>query len=156
DSLKNEPVWAPYFKPVPAAAPELEVIPMTKLEERLRRVMPAYPVFDGIRVVRARYEFIDDPKNPGQTLVFFSHVVGRPDKEALPGLRALIAEDEKSSARRLPKGRPIEIRSVPLDIPPSDQLGEFSIGYGATALAHDYMDKAKQWLDVGTLHYAHD
>jgi hypothetical protein len=155
-TLAKEARWASYFDLAPIPALDVEVIPMAKLENRLRRVMPAYPVFDGLRVVRARYVYSDNPKDPGQKLVFFSHVVGRPSRDAADRLHALVAEDRDYYARRLPKGRPVEIRTVPLDAPTSDQLGEFSVGYGALALAHGHMDKAKAWLDVGTLHYPHD
>ena len=34
-----------------------------------------------------------------------------------------------------------------------DQVAEFSLGYGAELLAKGEMAKAKEWLDVGLLHY---
>ena len=154
DSLKDDSAWAAYFKPMPAAAPELEVIPMAKLVDRVRRVMPAYPAFDGIRIVRARYE--SDAANPGQTLVFDAHIVGRPDKTAVAKLRALIAEDKEYFGRRLPKNRDPKFVKEAGVVLANDQLGDFSIGYGATALARNDFVKAKEWIDAGMLHYPND
>jgi hypothetical protein len=154
--LAKDPEWAAYFRPTPAAPPDLEVIPMSRLEERLRRVMPAYEVFDGIRVSRGRYVFPDDKRYAGPILVFDAQVVGRPDPDAPARLRALIAEDAKYFGRRLPKGRPVEIRPEPPAVPSSDQLGELSLGYAARALVSGDLLRAKEWLDAGLLHYPHD
>jgi hypothetical protein len=154
DKLAKDPEWENYFKPASYAAPELEVIPMGKLVDRVQRVMPAYEVFDGIRVTNAKYVFEKDSKGAdGQTLVFVAHLVGRTDREAPAKLHELIAEDAKFFGRRLPKGRMIRFEKDPDEVPSSELLGEFSIGYGATALSKGEMEKAKAWLDAGLLHY---
>ncbi len=154
DELAKDPMWADYFKPNPRGPLELEVIPMGKLVERVRRVTPAYPIFDGIRVNGAKYVFEKDSRgNSGQTLVFVAHLVGRTDRDAPATLRSLIAEDTKFFGRRLPAGRPIRFEEDPDGVPSNDQVGEFSIGYGATALSKGELKKAKEWLDVALLHY---
>lgn len=153
-SLADDPLWGAYFRPYPPASPDLEVIPMNRLVGQLRRVMPAYEVFDGIRLTRGRYVFSEGSGDP--TLVFDAQVVGRPDPAAPARLRDLIAEDKKYFGRRLPQGRPIQIRAGPPEIPSSDELGEFSVGYGALALSRGDLPRAKAWIDAALLHYPHD
>ncbi|MBA4186796.1 MAG: hypothetical protein C0467_02135 [Planctomycetaceae bacterium] len=160
DSLKSDPEWAPYFSPKPHATPDLVVVPMGKLVERAQRVMPAYSTFDGIRVVSARYLYVDDKVDPGQKLVFEAHVVGRPNITAASDLSKLIAADRNFYGRRLPRTRggqerTIEIRAVPEDVVPSDQVGNFTEGYGALALLKGDMAKAREWADAGVLHTPH-
>jgi hypothetical protein len=158
-SLEKDPEWANYFTPKPAVEPNEEtmpVIPVAKLVQRAQRVMPAYGVFDGVRVIAARYVFQKDSRGvPGQTLVFDAHVVGRVPPAAPDRLQELIAADEDYYGRRLPKGRPVAIRVVPADVTASDQLGSFTEGLGAQALARGDMKKAEQWLDAGLLHAPH-
>jgi hypothetical protein len=157
DKLAKDPEWENYFKPAPHAVPELEVIPMGKLVDRVQRVTPAYDVFDGIRVTNAKYVYEKDAKGAdGQTLVFVAHLVGKTDREAPAKLHELIAEDTKYFGRRLPKGRMIRFEKDPDEAPTNDQLGEFSIGYAATALKKGEMEKAKAWIDAGILHYPHE
>lgn len=161
-SLKADARWAEYFTPKPPAPLDektFPVIPMAKLEERARRVMPAYPVFDGTRVTKARYEFVSDPKNPGQRLVFDAHVVGRLDPKAAEKLTELIAADDEYYGRRLPKGRLVGIRALPPDAAVSalteDQLADFAQGFGAYWLGKGEAAKATDWIDRGLLHAPH-
>src|SRR5262249_46296706 len=120
------------------------------------RVMPGYSVFDGMRVIAARYVFQKDSRGvPGQTLMFDAHVVGRVAPAAPERLLELIAEDKDYFGRRLPKDRGIVIQVVPSDVTTSDQLGSFTEGLGAQALARGDMKKAAEWLDIGMLHAPH-
>ncbi|MCE9564089.1 MAG: hypothetical protein K8U57_18755 [Planctomycetes bacterium] len=160
DSLKGDPQWAPYFSPKPHGTPDLAVIPMGKLVERTQRVMPAYSVFDGIRIISARYVYVDDKVDPGQKLVFDAHIVGRPDVNAATELSKMIASDRKFYGRRLPRNRgglerPIEIRAVPEDVAASDQVGNFTEGFAALAILKGEMAKAREWVDAGLLHAPH-
>ncbi len=165
DSLKSDPQWAPYFSPKPHAAPDFAVIPMSRLVGRAQRVMPAYSVFDGVRIVSARYVYVDDKVDPGQKLVFDAQIVGRPNLNAANELSKLIAADRKFYGRRLPRTRgglerAIEIRAVadaviPADVVASDQIGNFTEGLGAAALAKGEKAKAREWIDAGILHAPH-
>jgi hypothetical protein len=153
-ALAKDAEWANYFTPAPAAEPDLEVIPMGKLVERVARVAPAYDVFDGVRVTGAKYVFEKDAKGaPGQTLVFVAHLVGRTDRDAPATLRALIAEDAKVFGRRLPQGRTIRFEKAPGQVAASDELGDLSIAYAAQALDRGEMAKAKEWIELGQLHH---
>ena len=160
DSLKSDPQWGPYFSPKPHTTPDLAVIPMPKLVERAQRVMPAYSTFDGIRVVSARYVYVDDKNDPGQKLVFDAQIIGRPNTSAASELRKLIAADRKFYGRRLPRikngqDRPIELRALPEDVVASDQVGNFTEGLGAVALVKGDLPKAREWVDAGVLHAPH-
>ncbi|MBA4064718.1 MAG: hypothetical protein C0501_13585 [Isosphaera sp.] len=154
--LKGDAAWKAYFAPTPPAAPDLEVIPMGKLVERVRRVAPADPTFDGIRVTAARYEASADPKAPGQTLVFDAQMVGRPDPAAAAKLRELIATDPGYYGRRLPKGRPVVLRPVDAAQVPSAETGALGAGVGAGHLAKGDAAKARDWVDAAVLHNPND
>lgn len=155
--LAQEKEWAGYFAAAPAAEPDVAVIPVEKLVERAARVMPGHTQFDGIRITGARYAFEKDAKGiPGQTLVFVAHLAGRPDAKVPAALQAMIAEDAKGFARRLPKGRMLRIEQDPRQAAANKELNDFSIGYGAEALAKNELDKANGWLEIGRLHYPAD
>jgi hypothetical protein len=154
-ALAKEPEWSNYFTPAAAAEPDLEVIPMGKLVDRVGRVAPAYEVFDGVRVTGAKYVFEKDAKgSPGQTLVFVAHLVGRTDREAPAKLQSLIAEDTKLFARRLPKGRAVRFEKAEGQAASGDEVGDVSVGYAAQALSRGEMAKAKEWIDTGLLHHS--
>ncbi len=154
-----DPKWSAYFK-TPQGEPKelvlaLDVIPMADLMARVQRVTPAYPVFDGVRVTNAAYD-------KDANLVLGAHMVGRPNlKEGQKTLAELISKHPDFS-RRLVKvlaGQEPKLRiegKPPEPLPPNDQLADFSVGYGATALAQGELVKAKEWLDVGLLHYPND
>ena len=163
-SLKGDPQWGPYFAPKPHAAPDLAVVPMSKLVERAQRVMPAYAAFDGIRVTGARYVLVDDKLDPGPRLVFDAQVVGRPSPAAAEALGQLIAADRAFYGRRLPKARtgeprPIVIRGTaapaPGDTLTADQVGTYAEGFGALALLKGDLVKAKEWIDAGQWYAPH-
>ncbi|VTU00707.1 unnamed protein product [Gemmataceae bacterium] len=163
-SLKGDPQWGPYFAPKPHAAPDLAVVPMSKLVERAQRVMPAYAAFDGIRVTGARYVLVDDKLDPGPRLVFDAQVVGRPSPAAAEALGQLTAADRAFYGRRLPKARtgeprPVAILAVaapaPGDTLTADQVGTYAEGFGALALLKGDLVKAKEWIDAGQWYAPH-
>jgi hypothetical protein len=142
--LKKNPKWVDYFSPEPNA-PALQVISMTEMLDRLKRVTPAYPTLDRMRVETARY---DDRGN----LAIEAHIVESMDPDA-PGLLAKLLRNHPTYKHRAPEDKLVRI--VKAKGPPDwDVLvGHFSLGYGAQLLAKGEMEKAKEWLDVGTLHY---
>ncbi len=144
ERLKADPKWAAYFSP-PPNPPALTVIPMGEMLSRVKRVTPAYSVFDGVRIESARY---DEKGN----LVFDAHIVGQMDRDAVPTLAKLL-RDHPTYRRRAPADKLVRI--VPISGPAfsDDQIANFSLGYGAQLLAKGEMAKAKEWLDVGLLHY---
>ncbi|HVL15732.1 MAG TPA: hypothetical protein VM529_24380, partial [Gemmata sp.] len=156
-TLAQQKEWAGYFAAAPAAEPDVAVVPLRKLVERAARVMPAHAQFDGVCVTGARYEFEKDAGGlPGQTLVLVAHLAARPDAKAAEALRALVAEDAKGLARRLPRGRPIRFEKDPAQRDAGAELGDFRVGDGAATLAKGELDKAAAWLEVGRLHYPAD
>lgn len=142
--MKKNPKWAEYFSPEPNA-PALRVIPMGEVLDRVKRVTPAYATFDRLRVETARY---DDKGN----FVFEAHIVDGMAPEA-PGLLAKLLRDHPTYKHRAPADK--QVRIVKAKGPPDwdTQVSIFSIGYGAQLLAKGDLDKAKEWLDVGMLHY---
>lgn len=153
ESYAADPKWKPYFvvrrpkdKPL-----TLDVIPMSALVNRVQRVTPFYPVFDGVQVRGASYD-------KDANLVLSAHVVGRPNLDEGRVLLAKQIAQHPDFSRRLaggPKARDtrLKIEVLPPDpVPSDDQLAEFSIGYAASALARGDLDKAKDWIDKGMLH----
>ncbi|MCI0699772.1 MAG: hypothetical protein L0241_01635, partial [Planctomycetia bacterium] len=147
DELKTDARWSAYFSPAPNK-PALTVIPMSELLDRVRRVTPAYPEFDGVRLETARY---DEEVN----LIFDAHIVGKIDPAAEPLLKELIEKHERYR-RRIPPGKQVQIKLAEGVAYRDDQIANFSLGYGAKLLADGNMEKAKQWLDVGLLHYPNE
>jgi hypothetical protein len=147
DELKTDERWRDYFTPAPNA-PNLAVIPMKEMLDRVQRVTPAYTEFDGARVTSARY---DEAGN----LVFEVHVVSVLDPVATP-LLAQLLRAHPTYRRRAPVDKRVLI--VKTGGPPySDtQVADFSLGYGAELLAKGEMKKAKEWLEVGLLHYPNE
>jgi hypothetical protein len=151
-AAENPPQYADYFTPKPTK-PALAVIPMSELLERVKRVTPAYPVFDGIRIESARYDAAGN-------LVFEGHIVGRPDSAAAPFLAKLIRDNTKY-ARRAPADKQVMIGRGDGPGYSDDQVGDFSTALGAKLLtkAHaskEDLAKAKDWLDVAVLHYPNE
>jgi hypothetical protein len=147
--LENDPKWAEYFRAQPTRL-TFTVIPMREMIERVRRVTPAYPAFDGARIESAHYDAVGN-------LVFDAHVVGALDRDAAPLLARLLAEHPQYR-RRAPAGRQVVIERI-AGVPYSDdQLANFSIAFGGKLLAKARDSKAdraraREWLDLATLHY---
>jgi hypothetical protein len=154
ESYAGDADFKAYFiPPRPKGEPlTLDVIPMAELMERVQRVAPAYPVFDGVQI---RSAFYDKDAN----LVFGAHVVGKPNlNEGRAVLAKLVAEHPVYARRLAPsqnaRDPKLKIEVLPPDpAPADDQLAGFSIGYAAAALADGDLDKAKKWIDTGLLHY---
>ena len=88
--LKDQAKWKSYFsdqegKEQPVAVPTLAQIPMGEMLDRIRRVMPAYREFDGVRVVDAYYG--DDAK-----LIFRVHAVGTVTPDMVGKLADMLLE----------------------------------------------------------------
>jgi hypothetical protein len=152
DELKADPKWADYFNP-PPAKPALDVIPMSELLDRVKRVTPAYPAFDGIRIESARYDATGN-------LIFDAHVVGEPDRAAAPLLAKLIRENP-TFKRRAPADKLVLLVRGEGPTYSDDQVGDFSTALGAKLLAKadaskEDRAKAKEWLDVALLHYPNE
>jgi hypothetical protein len=170
ESLKSDPDWSAYFK-VPAATPELEVIPMAELVARVQRVTPAYPLFDGVRITGAKYGIIKDDKSgfaSGLNLIFTAHIVGDPKLYECRVMLADLISKHPNYSRRLAKSSNdrfprLRIESVPMpSVPESHQLANFTNGFGALNLARAegstfverwyYLARAKEWINAGVLH----
>jgi hypothetical protein len=170
DSLKSDPEWSAYFK-VPEANPELEVIPMTQLVERVQRVTPAYSLFDGMRITGAKYAFIKNDKSgfaDGLNLVFTAHVFGKPNLYECRLKLANLISKHPSYSRRLAKTSNdkfprLRIEEVPMPPVPEDHLlSQFTTGFGASNLVQAqaassverkaHFAKAKEWIDAGLMH----
>jgi hypothetical protein len=152
DSLKGDPKWAEYFSP-PPVKPALDVIPMAELLDRVRRVTPAYPAFDGVRIESARYD-------ADVNLIFDAHVVGTLDRDAAPTLEKLLRESPKYG-RRAPAGKRVVIGKLTGTPYRDDQLADFSLAYGGKLMAkaatsNADRDRAKEWLDLATLHFPNE
>jgi hypothetical protein len=118
---------------------------MAEMLNRVKRVTPAYPAFDGVRIESARY---DEKGN----LVFDAHIVGVLDRDAVP-LLAKLLRDHPTYRRRAPADKLVRIVQISGPAYSDDQVATFSLAYGAQLLAKGEMTKAKEWLDVGLLHY---
>ncbi len=157
-TFAGDPKWKTYF----AADTKtervnfaLDAIPMSELIARVQRVVPAYPVFDGIGIAGAKYD-------TDANLVFTAHTVGKPKlNDARLTLAALMAKHPDYS-RRLAKAATdrepkLRIEALPEGSPPAnDELPEFSLALAATALVKEDMPKAKKWIDIGILHFPHE
>lgn len=169
-SLQNDPEWSAYFME-PVADLNLDVIPMAELVARVQRVTPAYPVFDGVRIIGAKYSFIKEDKSgfaDGLNLVFTAHVVGRPNLYECRVMLADLISKHPSYSRRLAKSSNdrfprLRIEEVPMPPPPASfLLAHFTNGFGALNLARAdasgfperlyYLVEAKKWIDAGLMH----
>ena len=147
DELKTDPKWAEFFTPAPNK-PVLEVVPLRDLLDRVKRVAPAYPEFDGIRIESAQY---DSDVN----LIFKAHVAG----ELAPEPAALLAKllrDHPAYKRRAPSDKQVKIVRVSGPADTDAQEGRFSLAYGAKLLEGTDAKKAKAWLDSALLHYPNE
>ena len=100
ETLKADAKWAAYFSPLPNK-PNLTVIPMAEMLNRVKRVTPAYTEFDGVRIESARY---DEKGN----LVFDAHIVGQIDRDAVP-LLAKLLRDHPTYKRRAPADKFVRV-----------------------------------------------
>lgn len=151
-AAENPPVYGEFVLAPSANKPALDVIPMKGLVDRTVEVTPAYAAFDGVRVLRARY---DENVN----LVFDAHVVGRPDAAA-PALLAQLLRAHPEYKRRAPADKRVIISPVTAN-PADEQLADFGMAYGAKLLAKrnptsEDRAKAKEWLEAARLHYPNE
>jgi hypothetical protein len=170
DSLKSDPEWSAYFK-FPVAPTELDVIPMAAMVARVQRVTPAYPVFDGVRIMGAKYVYITDDKSGfagGLNLVFTAHAVGKPNLYECRVLLADLISKHPSYSRRLakssnPRFPKLRIQDVPeQQVSSQAQMASFANGYGASYLARAQsasfferlynLVQAKEWINEGLLY----
>jgi hypothetical protein len=147
--LESDPKWEEYFRSQPTRL-AFAVIPMSEMLERVRRVTPAYPEFDGARIDSARYDAAGN-------LVFGAHVVGLLDPGAAQKLKELLA-DHPLYKRRVPAGKQVVIQRGSGTPYSDDQLANFSLAFGAKLLAKAGAGKgdrakAREWLDMALLHY---
>ncbi len=148
DQLKTEMRWAEYFA-TPATKPALDVVPMSDLLERVKRVTPGYAAFDGIRIESARYD-------ANVNLVFDARTAVKLDSESAALLAKLLRESD-TYKRRIPPDRQIKIEKIAGDTTQSsDDVGRISVATGAQLLAGDNLEKAKTWIDSATLHYPNE
>jgi hypothetical protein len=170
DQLSGEAKWKGYFTnqdgaAQPAEPPKLEVIPMGEMLTRIRRVTPAHPEFDGVRVEGAYYSTDADRE---ALLVFQVHAVGEKNDKITPEMVARFADllvdhpryrnrvtrPDQPRDPRAPRAWPkLSFKKVSGPEYPGEWIGSFSVGFGAELLANGEMEKAKKWLDVGLLHY---
>jgi hypothetical protein len=148
----STPQYSDFFTPAPTK-PALDVIPMNELLDRVKRATPAYPAFDGVRVESARYD-------ANVNLIFDAHIVGQPDREAAPLLGRLIRDDPKYRRRAPADKQALLVRTAGPGYA-DDQVAEFSLAYGAKLMAkadasREDRAKAREWLDVATLHYPNE
>lgn len=170
EKMKSEPKWAGYFrdadgKELALVPPKLDVISMSGMVDRVKRVTPAYSDFDGVRIESAYY----DEK---LYLTFKAHAVGRVTPDVVGKLANLLVNDPKYAARVVRPEQPADptiprlppkVRIQPLSGPayPDDQVANFSLAYGSKLLSEAgdskaAKAKAKQWLDVAMLHYPNE
>ena len=153
DTLKADPKWVEYFTPEEPAKVALDVIPMRAMLDRVKRVTPAYAVFDGMRIESAHYD-------ANVNLIFDAHIVGLLDPAAPPMLAKLL-RDSAAYRRRAPADKQVVIARLDGPAYPDDQLANFSLAFGAKLLAKANASKedderAKTWLGVGMLHYPNE
>jgi len=152
-SFATDPKWKAYFTPPRPRGQllTLDVLPLAELVARVQRVTPAYPKFDGLRIVEASYD-------SDTTLIFRAQVVGRPPIDEAQALLAKLISQHPRYSRRLVKSAPpgpIRLKLValpPEPPPPASERPELSVGYAAAALAAGDLPKAKRWIDTGLLH----
>jgi hypothetical protein len=149
---ENTPQYSEFFTPKPTR-PALDVIPMSELLDRVKRVTPAYSIFDGTRIESARYD-------ANVNLIFDAHIVGQPERGAAPFLAQLIRENPKYK-RRAPADKQVLIVRAAGPGYSDDQVADFSLAFGAKLLAKAGTSKednarAREWLDVATLHYPNE
>lgn len=170
EKMKAEPKWASYFrdadgKELALVPPKLDVISMSAMLDRVKRVTPAYSDFDGVRIDSAFY----DEK---LYLTFKAHAVGKVTPDVVGKLADLLVSDPKYAARVVRPEQPADptiprlppkVRIQPLSGPayPDDQVANFSLAYGGQLLSEagnskDAKAKAKKWLDVALLHYPNE
>ncbi len=152
DGLKADPKWADYFDPSPVK-PALDVIPMSELLDRVKRVTPAYGTFDGVRIESARYD-------ANVNLILDAHIVGQLDRDAAPLLAKLLRDNPKFK-RRAPADKQVRIVRAAGPGYSDDQVADFSMALGAKLLSKAGAskadtEKAKTWLDVAVMHYPNE
>lgn len=152
-AAENPEALGAFVTDPPPAEPNLAVIPMGPLLERVRRVTPAHATFDGLRVEGARYDANAD-------LVFDVRTVGRPNPEAAALLARLIRE-HKTYAARAPADRRVLLNARAAAPAGDDATGTFSAAYGAKLLAKekptaDDRARARAWLDDALLQYPNE
>ena len=137
-----------FFAPPRPAKPALDVVPLRDLLDRVKRVTPAYPEFDGIRIESARYD-------ANVNLIFDAHIAGKLESDPSP-LLAKLLRDHPTYKRRAPADKQVRIARVSGPADTDVQEGRFSVAYGAKLLAGTDAKKAKAWLDSAVLHYPNE
>ncbi len=147
DAVKADPKWAEFFTPAPNA-PKLDVIPLSELVDRVKRVAPAYSGLDGVRIESARYD-------ADVNLIFEASVAGKLEPEAAPLLAKLLRDSDKYK-RRVPADKQVRIVKAGGAPDTGARVGTFSVAYGAKLLTGTDEKKAKAWIDSAILHHPHE
>lgn len=148
EALKSDPKLAEFYQDAPNK-PVLDVVPLGDLLDRVKRVAPAYPEFDGVRIESARYD-------ANVNLVFDAVAVGSKVDDAAAALLAKLIRDHKDFKRRAPADKQVKI--VRTGGPPNvDGEGDgFSVAAGAKLLAGGDEKKVRAWLDGALLRYPNE
>ncbi|HEY1186893.1 MAG TPA: hypothetical protein VGE74_04505 [Gemmata sp.] len=148
DALRADPKWAAFFEVAPNK-PALDVVPLSDLLERVKRVAPAYPEFDGIRIESARYD-------ANVNLIFeATATAAKLDGAAATRLAKLIRE-HKDYRRRAPADKQVKIVRVGGPVAADTEESGFSVAYGAKLLEGADGKKTRAWLDSALLHYPNE
>ena len=133
----------------------LAVVSMAEMLDKVQRVTPAYPVFNGLRIEKVGYD-------ARANLVFEAVAAGPVAPEAVDKLADLLVDAKspfKSRVIRPEQERP-RVRIAPVAGPPyaNEQVANFSLAYGARLLGNagaTAADRAaaKAWLDAALLNY---
>lgn len=148
EALKSDPKLAEFYQDAPNK-PVLDVVPLGDLLDRVKRVAPAYPEFDRVRIESARYD-------ADVNLVFDAITVGPKVDDAAAALLAKLIRDHKDFRRRAPADKQVKI--VRTGGPPNvDGEGDaFSVAAGAKLLAGGDEKKIRAWLDGALLRYPNE
>ena len=146
-ALKSDPKWAEFFAPEPNK-PALDVVPLSELLARVKRVAPAYPAFDGVRIESARYD-------ADTNLIFEASAAGKLEAEPAALLAKLLRDSERYK-RRAPADKQVKIVRVGGAAAADPQAGDFSVTLGAKLLAADDEKKAKAWIDSALFHHPNE
>lgn len=145
DGLKGNPKWGEFFAAAPNE-PAFEVMPLSSLLERVKRVTPAYPEFDGVRIESARYD-------ADVNLIFDATAVGKVGAAPAQLLAKLIRE-HKDYKRHAPAGTQVKI--VAVGEPVAGDRDRFSLAAGAKLLEGTDEKKTRAWLDGAVLNFANE
>ncbi|AWM40733.1 hypothetical protein GobsT_07290 [Gemmata obscuriglobus] len=144
-AIQADPRWAEFFAVAPNK-PALDVLPLSDLLDRVKRVTPAYPEFDGVRIEAARYD-------ADVNLIFDATAAGAVG--AAPAeLLAKLIRDHEGYRRRVPAGKPVKI--VRTGGPAAAGRDGFSLATGAQLVEQGDDKKVRAWLDDALLNHANE